>query len=125
MAIPPTHIAYGVRYNDKRYKNINIHGGLTFSEYAADSRKDELGNIKKIRWNFFNKAEIIQTPDWTVRLNTYEDEGRKLIPDDYFILGFDTCHYGDNNINWNKSNVIFETLCLKEQIIDLGNIRNK
>lgn len=125
VAIPPTHIAYGVRYDDKLYNNINVHGGLTFSEYVVYDSKDEFSNIKKLRCGLLNKAEVIQASDWTVRLNVYEDEGRKLIPDGYFILGFDTCHYGDNNINWNKSNVIFETLCLKEQIIDLNNIKNK
>ena len=114
-----------MRYDDKLYNNINVHGGLTFSEYVVYDSKDEFGNIKKLRCRLLNKAEVIQASDWTVSLNVYEDGGRKLIPDGYFILGFNTCHYGDNIINWNKSSVISETLCLKEQIIDLGNIRNK
>lgn len=36
------------------------------------------------------------------------------IPDDWWILGFDTCHWNDNSLNWNKEQVIEETFNLKK-----------
>ena len=32
---------------------------------------------------------------------------------DYWVLGFDTFHFGDNQYDWNKENCIQETLKLK------------
>lgn len=41
------------------------------------------------------------------------------IPNDWWILGFDTFHYGDTPLNWTRENVIAETLHLKTQLEDL------
>ena len=38
------------------------------------------------------------------------------IPDDYYIIGFDTAHLGDNRTIWTEQDVITETLNLKEQL---------
>lgn len=46
-------------------------------------------------------------------------DGSTELPDNYWILGFDTCHFGDNPTYWNKERVIEETLKLKEQLEQL------
>ena len=35
---------------------------------------------------------------------------------DYWFLGFDTCHYGDDKIKWSLENVCIEALFLKNEI---------
>lgn len=66
---------------------INVHCGLTYSE--------------KIREEFIEKAEFLDSekPD-----------------EEYWVFGFDTCHFEDNKDNWTKEKVIEETLKLKEII---------
>lgn len=44
---------------------------------------------------------------------------KKDVPDDWWILGFDTCHYCDNLANWTREDVIAETMRLKKQLDDL------
>lgn len=38
------------------------------------------------------------------------------IGDDWWIFGFDTVHFGDNEYNWDRKAVIDETLSLMEQL---------
>lgn len=45
----------------------------------------------------------------------------KDIPDDWWILGFDTCHFGDDEMIWDRPNVERETLSLKKQLEELTN----
>lgn len=63
--------------------HIDIHGYITYSE----SLKDFL---------YKHNIEILDDS-----LN------------DYWVLGFDTFHFKDNQNNWNKENCIQETLKLK------------
>lgn len=131
VAIPSTHIAYGVRYDDELFDNIRVHGGLTYCGYATYNEKDAFGRYIREEYigkrnGLFKKAEVIQAPGWTVLLSALGNEGRDVIPNGYYILGFDTCHLDDNRLNWNKEAVILETLRLKEQMIELhyNNIDN-
>lgn len=64
VAIPPEHPLYGIHYDDIN-TNIEVHGGLTFSE----------------RFCFFKRT----TPELL----------DSKIPDNYWVFGFDTMHYGD------------------------------
>jgi len=41
----------------------------------------------------------------------YDDE------EDLWIIGFDTCHSGDNMYNWSYDNVLKETIKLREQCL--------
>lgn len=50
-----------------------------------------------------------------MRLPCLEDKQQE-IPDDWFILGFDTIHWGDNKENWNEERVKQETLDLAKQL---------
>lgn len=72
---------------EKHYDDVNIHvhGGLTFSDWSQFFESDNI--------------EILGT----------ETE----LPEDWWVFGFDTCHYGDNKDNWNKEACIRETLRLK------------
>ena len=68
---------------------IPVHGGITFYDTG------------KVCMDIFEDIEWI---DPEVDLNNY------------YVFGFDTCHYEDNLENWNREKVIEETLFLKEQI---------
>ena len=63
-------------------------------------------------------------PDYVGKRNAILDRKELLfledkqqeIPDDWFILGFDTIHWGDNKENWNEERVKQETLDLAKQL---------
>ena len=38
----------------------------------------------------------------------------------YWVLGFDTKHAGDNAENWNKENTLKETKAFVEQLMNIG-----
>lgn len=92
VAIPPSNKYYKYCYTDYEDIPIKVHGGVTFGQLNTDELKDWLSDI-----------EII-TPNITE------------IPKGWYIIGFDTLHYGDTPINWNKENVIKETLQLEKQL---------
>ena len=66
--------------------DVSVHGGLTFSEYGKNINSDK----------YFTKPDFIKDDDW--------------------IVGFDTCHWGDNKDNWTEEAVLAETIRLKEQL---------
>ena len=45
-----------------------------------------------------------------------------MIPDDWYIIGFDTFHYDDNLTNWNEEAVIKETFKLLKQVNEFNNL---
>lgn len=72
VAIPKEHLFYG-QACDFINKFVVVHGGLTFSEPMHEVLKTfDLTNIRGINCDF-------------------ED-----IPTDYWVVGFDTFHYGDD-----------------------------
>lgn len=87
VAIPKNHPLYGVDYSEIE-DLVNIHGGITFS---APSEK-----CKQV---------------WVTDKIEYLD---KDIPDGYWVFGFDTMHFTDNEEICNKEWCIQETERLKE-----------
>ncbi len=70
---------------------VDVHGGLTFGAKADD---------------FSFCPEFI-----------YGD----TIPDDWWVFGFDTLHWGDYKEYWSRERCIAETIRLKEQLEQLAN----
>ena len=87
VAVPKDHPYYGKDYDDIE---INIHGGLTFSNSGSYILK-EWENIEMI-------------------------EGTSRDLENSWVFGFDTCHCGDNLNIWPIEAVIEETLRLKNQL---------
>ena len=83
VAIPPNHPDYAINYADI---SVDVHGGLTFGE--------GMGEFKKHK-----KMLEYVTP---IGFNSLDE-----IPDDYFVYGFDTMHYGDEDMT--KEDVVKET----------------
>lgn len=92
VAVPPEHPLHGVNYND--VDNIEVHGGLTFS--------NSMEEIKADGWH--DDTECIG-------FDSFDD-----IPKDYWVFGFDTAHAYDNPTVWNRETCIEETKYLKEQL---------
>lgn len=111
VAIPPGHPCYRQRYTAPIFDSINVHGGITLSEpvcYESES--------------FMSKRQI--NPKYIGTRSALFDGAKyitdkKDVPDDWWILGFDTCHYCDNLANWTREDVIAETMRLKKQLDDL------
>jgi len=99
VLLPPNHPFYG-----KDYDNINdvrIHGGLTFAQkFEAEYFLEWIGDREF---------------DGDITLENYKNF------DGYWMIGFDTNHYGDNSSNWTKKIVMNETNDLLEQCLDEGN----
>lgn len=88
VAIFKNHPYYGKSYDEI---DINVHGGLTFSE-SGDKTKELFKDIEWIEGDI------------------------KELNKDWWIFGFDTCHYMDSLENWPKEAVIAETINLKKQL---------
>lgn len=94
VAIPKGHKYYGVNYDDI---DVCVHGGLTFGEYRHEITSPEFNA------HWFDDVEIL-TPNC------------KEIPIGWYMVGFDTCHWGDNPVNWDREKVLKETLDLQKQL---------
>lgn len=92
VALPPTHPFYNVDYSETD-KHVDIHGGLTFGECIDNIRCHE---------------EWVQGSE-CIGFDSFTD-----IPDDYFVVGFDTLHAGDGGLN--RDWCVEETLRLKNQL---------
>lgn len=103
VAIPPTNKDWG-----KFYENIdaNIHGGLTYSEPYL---KREYLKSKNKPFNKDNWERCLYGKPIYLTLNNE-------IPDDWWVVGFDTFHYGDNKATCDINFCISETLKLAEQL---------
>lgn len=87
VAVPKRHPYYGSSYEDLYY--IKVHGGLTFSDNCIP-RNDE-------------------TPLFL--------DGHTEVPDNYWILGFDTLHCEDMANPWSLDKCKKETMKLLEQCL--------
>lgn len=96
VLLPHNHPLYGVNYNDIP---VNIHGGLTFGEYF--NSKDFL------RW----------TKDRKVLGDVTLDNYKKF--DNYWIIGFDTNHFGDDSTTCSETYVLSETQNLLDQCLSM------
>lgn len=113
VAIPPEHPCFRGNYFEKPVCDLDVHGGITCSEPVC---YEEITFMSQRRV----KPEYIGTRSALLDTAEYLTE-EKDIPDDWWILGFDTCHFGDDEMIWNRPNVASETLRLKEQLEELTN----
>lgn len=96
VAVPPEHPYYGKDYDNVP---VEIHGGLTFDSDAAS-------------------INLSTTGDW----DNLEFLGEETsLPNDFWVFGFDTLHYGDGITNWPRERCVEETLNLKEQLEKMSN----
>lgn len=106
VAVPPGHPCHGVSYFDEPVSGLEVHGGITFSEpviypekiHGIEINPEAVGKRNEV----LGKAEYITD--------------KKDIPDDWWIFGFDTCHYGDDSENWCMERVVDETMKLKDEL---------
>lgn len=73
------------------------HGGLTFGHQYDDFSLDE---------DFIPMLDI-----------------RKVDTRNYFVIGFDTCHHGDDALTWNAKTVREEVFTLYQSIQDYIKVR--
>lgn len=96
VAVPPEYPYHGVDYNKLL---VDIHGGLTF-----DASAKEINNATLANWS---------------NLEFLGEE--TSLPDDYWVFGFDTLHFGDSLTKWPRERCMEETLNLKEQLEKMSN----
>lgn len=95
VLLPFDHPFYGLYYDDI---NIRVHGGLTFGQ--------------KFDIEYFLKWVENRELDGDVTTENFEKFKN------YWIIGFDTNHYGDNLISCSKNYVISETNDMLEQCLN-------
>ncbi len=95
VLLPPNHPFYGKHYDDI---DIRAHGGLTFGEYFDSD----------VFLQWIEKREI----DGDVTIENYEKFNN------YWIIGFDTNHLGDDSYTCTKDYVMIETKYMYKQCID-------
>lgn len=113
VAIPPEHPCYCKGYDEEPLCDMEVHGGITLSEPVISKERTFMSG-SPISPEYIGKRTLL------LDIAEYITEG-KYIPDDWWILGFDTCHHGDNEVVWNRENVVRETLRLKEQLEKIAN----
>lgn len=106
VAVPPGNKYHRMSYFD--IDDISVHGGITFSEPVM-SGEESIGSKRKINPKYVGKRNPILDDAEFITDNTE-------IGDDWWIFGFDTFHYGDNEYNWGKQAVIQETMNLMKQL---------
>lgn len=89
VAVPPEHPLYGKDDNAEEVEALEVHGGVTYA-----------GEIKHLPY----PSELLD---------------HKEIPRDWWVFGFDTCHYGDNPDEWNLERCTEETRELQKQLEEL------
>jgi hypothetical protein len=96
ILLPTNHPLYKKPYDD--INDIRVHGGLTYGQlFNSDSF---------LKW--IDGLSI----DGDVTLDNYEKFNN------YWMIGFDTSHYGDNKENCNKEYVIRQSEYLIDQCLD-------
>lgn len=113
VAIPPGHPCHGKSSLELADESgIIIHGGIT---YASPAVYGEEYNGMKVNPAYIGmKAMVLNGAEY---LNGDEN----FILDDWWIIGFDTCHFGDSILRWTRNQVIKETLNLKAQLKEIAN----
>ena len=89
VAVPPEHPLYGKGDIAEEVEALDVHGGVTYT----------------------GKIECLPYPS--------ELLDHKEIPRDWWVFGFDTCHYGDNPDEWNLERCTEETRKLQKQLEEL------
>lgn len=89
VAVPKDHPYFGKDYDDI---DVEVHGGLTFACSGDKVTARDLPETEVIEGNLGNLDE------------------------NWWVFGFDTCHYMDTLDRWPREAVIVETLNLKKQL---------
>lgn len=97
VAIPTDHPCHGKDYDEI---DVDVHGGLTFGE--------RINILREESWPQ-NDVEMLNA------------DGYSDIPDDYYVVGFDTLHAGDNESNCDREYCIKETMSLMAQLEKMYN----
>lgn len=106
VAVPPEHPAYG-KDDLQLCDIINVHGGVTFSWPAVYPKMHE---GRKINPDYVGKKnQVLENAE-------YLTEGIADVPDDWWIIGFDTCHFRDSLESCPREYVVAETQSLKAQL---------
>lgn len=106
VAVPPTNRLYNMSLHELN-KNLSVHGGITLWEPVINGEKSRSGNVYK--------------PSAVGKRNIVFDGAEFLtddveIGDNWCVMGFDTFHFEDDEVTWNKDNVKSETLYLLNQV---------
>lgn len=111
VAVPPEHPLWGKTYNEDDFPDLKVHGGVTFTEPCLYAERTAT-----------TMAEI--TPYLVGQRCWQLQQGECLdgdIPDDWWLIGFDTCHFDDDQFGWPKERVIEETTNLQKEIEKMYN----
>lgn len=89
VAVPKDHPFFGKDYDDV---DVEVHGGLTFACPGNNITAADLPETEVLEGYLYDLDE------------------------NWWVFGFDTCHYMDSLENWPREAVIAETLSLKKQL---------
>ena len=94
VLIPEDHPLYGMD-SDSIDEELpySIHGGISFAKSHLEAK------------NVISESEVLTISDGVDKFGLNED----CYANKYWVVGFDTAHYGDNSTNWNKTAVTAET----------------
>lgn len=106
VAVPPGHPLWGKTYNDDGFPDIDVHGGVTFTEPCVYGARLAASGREVVPLLEGQRC-------WQVQNGELLDGD---IPDNWWLIGFDTCHADDNADAWTKDRVIEETTELRDQI---------
>ena len=106
VAIPPENICFGYDEMKKFAPPLSVYGGVTFSEPVI---------IGEYLFELKTKKSYVGKRQPQLDNCEYLTDNRE-VPDDWWIIGFDTCHIGDVPFSWTKEAVIAETMRLAEQL---------
>ena len=108
ILIPQTHPWYGKGYDDI---NADVHGGLTLANKVTDPEYVEKEWIKARKVQYSDDMKrVIGEIGWSFFKN-------------YWMIGFDTAHWGDSLTTCNINYVWEQTEVLYEQYLDASRYR--
>lgn len=111
VAVSPNSAFFRLTNDDNMVENLDVHGGITFSEPVTCGEYSSTFHCK-IKKGFV--GNVCPVALQAVRLDGINEP----IPTDWWILGFDTMHCNDNPQKWNKTSVCHETFRLEKQILE-------
>ena len=108
VVTPPTNKYYRYDYIDSKLPSLNVHGGITFSEPAVYKDKTYMSGMP-VKPEYVSKR-LIQFDGCEYLAENHE------VPNNWWVIGFDTNHACDNPIIWTKEAVSSETIRLASQL---------
>lgn len=122
VAVPEDHKYFG--YDCYKISEIvEVHGGITLSEPVICGTKTSEGF--DISPQYVGKINLLIAKGEFLDSIDNKKESKRIIKefweslkdgDDWWIFGFDTAHYGDDSLIWDREAVVAETLNLLKQM---------